>query len=80
MDPRHIKANPVLGLPSAVAALGSLDEAQREGLRTVLLAIQAEARPLADKSWTRGKGPMAVYWKAVGVYAGHIARATRRVG
>lgn len=29
--------------------------------------------------WGRHKAPMALYWKVVGVYAGHIARALRPV-
>lgn len=40
------------------------------------LATQAHAK--AETSWRQRKGPMAAYWRAVGVYARHTARATRK--
>jgi hypothetical protein len=40
--------------------------------------ITFDARRRAQDSWRRNKGPMAVYWKAVGAYAWHIRRALRR--
>lgn len=70
--------NPILALPDAVAALETLDPAQREALRLVLLAIRADAHDRAEKCWRKHKAPMAAYWKAAGVYAGHIARALRK--
>lgn len=73
---RPIVRNPVLGLAS-MAAVHDLDPECRRALAGVLLEIRAEARVKADTSWRTGKGPMAAYWKAVSVYAGHIARATR---
>jgi hypothetical protein len=45
----------------------------------VLLAIAADARGRADESWRKHKGPMAAYWKAASVYAGHIAKAIRAI-
>jgi hypothetical protein len=69
--------NPILGLPDARAALAELEPAQAEALARVLLAIQIDARARADESWRRHKGPMAAYWKAAGVYCGHIAKAIR---
>lgn len=69
--------NPILALPDAVAALETLDGAQRAALRVVLLAIRADAHERAEKCWRKHKAPMAAYWKAAGVYAGHIARALR---
>lgn len=69
--------NPILALPDAVAALETLDPAQREALRVVLLAIRADAHDRAEKCWRKHKAPMAAYWKAAGVYCGHIARALR---
>ncbi len=65
--------NPVLALPAA-RKLDSLSDDSRAILRVLLLEIQADARLRADESWRRHKAPMALYWKAVGVYAGHIAR------
>ena len=49
----------------------------RDALRDALLALRADALDRAEASWTRHKGPMALYWKVVGVYAGHLARALR---
>ena len=77
LDARLVKANPVLGLAGAREALSRLSARELAAVADVLVAIQAEARQLADKSWSTGKGPMAAYWRAVGVYCGHIARATR---
>jgi hypothetical protein len=68
--------NPVLALPSA-AALADLPPDARAALRAVLLDIRADSRARADDSWRRSKAPMAAYWKAVSVYAGHIARTLR---
>lgn len=68
--------NPVLGLPSAYR-LQQLTPHEKDALRAVLLDIRSEARTKADESWRRSKGPMAAYWKAVGTYAGHLARALR---
>jgi hypothetical protein len=68
--------NPVLGLP-AINALRNLDPAAQEALRLVLLDLQRDARRRAEKSWQTHKPPLAAYWSAVGVYAGHIARTLR---
>lgn len=68
--------NPVLGLAS-MAAILELEPECRAALAGVLLELRAEAQAKADESWRRHKAPMAAYWKAVAVYAGHIARATR---
>lgn len=68
--------NPVLGLPG-IDELRALPAECREPLRQVLMGIRADAQVKAQVSWRKNKGPMAAYWKAVGVYAGHIARAIR---
>lgn len=65
--------NPVLRLPAA-QRISALPLEAREVLRTLLLELSADARSRADYSWRRHKAPMAVYWKAVSVYARHIAR------
>lgn len=49
----------------------------RDALRDALLALRADALDRAQASWARHKAPMALYWKVVGVYAGHLARALR---
>lgn len=66
--------NPVLGLPAA-ARLSELPPEARDALRAVLADLRADSRARADDCWARHKAPMAAYWKAVSVYAGHIARA-----
>lgn len=65
--------NPVLALPGAKLLLALPPEC-RAALRSCLLDLKADARGRADKCWLKHKGPMAVYWKAVSVYAGHLAR------
>jgi hypothetical protein len=69
--------NPVLALPG-VAALRALDPSTRAAIAAAMRTIQADARERADKRWKTHKAPMALYWKAVGAYAGHLARALSR--
>ncbi len=69
--------NPVLVLPG-MAALMNLPAPIREGFAVVPLDLAADARSRAVKAWASRKGPMAVYWQAVAVYAKHTARALRR--
>ncbi len=71
--------NPVLALPGA-RLLVALPPECRAALRATLLDLKADARERADKCWFKHKGPMAVYWKAVSVYAGHIARVLADTG
>ncbi len=68
--------NPILALPGT-ARLLQLDPHTRALLRAILLDLAADARTRAEESWRRHKAPMAVYWKAVSVYAGHLARVLR---
>lgn len=72
---RHSE-NPVLDLPT-IAKLRALPESVRLPLRDLLRELALDARGRAEESWRRHKGPMAVYWRAVSVYAGHTARALR---
>lgn len=67
-------ANPVLDLPSA-ADLAKLPPDARHALAAVLRDLGRDAEDRAEKSWRTRKGPMAAYWRSVGVYARHIARA-----
>lgn len=69
--------NPLLALPAMEALLG-LPEEQRRALAAVLVELGTQAHAKAELSWRQRKGPMAAYWRAVGVYAGHTARAIRR--
>lgn len=67
--------NPIFALPGIRETLGGLAPGARAALRGVLVGIQVDAAARAAESWRKHKAPMACYWKAVGVYAGHIARA-----
>lgn len=68
--------NPLLALPSMQAIL-ALDPASRAAMRGLLREIAVDARGRAEKCWRTHKAPMAAYWKAVAVYAGHTARALK---
>ena len=57
------------------ARFASLPAPAREALRTALLDLRSDALARAEAQWRRHKAPMALYWKVVGVYAGHLARA-----
>ncbi len=79
MNARSTRAevrNPILALPS-VRALQALDPHTRALLSALLQDLQRDARSRAQKSWDTHKPPLAAYWAAVGVYAGHVARAVR---
>ncbi len=54
--------------------LENLPPPAREALRQCLLDLRKEARIRAEYQWRRHKAPMAAYYKAISVYAGHIAR------
>jgi hypothetical protein len=68
--------NPIIGLP-AFAKLDALPPEAKEALRAILGDIALDARGRADKCWRTHKAPMAAYWKACSVYAGHIRRAIK---
>lgn len=71
---RPVVRNPVLALPAA-GRLAQLPASARDALADVLRDLSKDARERADKAWRTHKGPMAAYWRAVSVYARHIARA-----
>ena len=66
--------NPILALRS-VARFRALHPDVRHALQEILLDIQSDARLRAEKCWRSHKPPLAAYWAACGVYAGHIARS-----
>jgi hypothetical protein len=68
--------NPVLSLPSAERLLALSPEA-RKAVAECLRDLAKDARERAQRSWRQNKGPMAVYWKAVGAYATHLYRVVR---
>jgi hypothetical protein len=69
--------NPVLALPAS-ARLLALPADSRSALRAVLLDLRDDARARAAECWKKHKAPMACYWKAVSVYANHLARVLAR--
>lgn len=68
--------NPLLKLPGARLLLNLPPEA-KAALRAVLLDLRRDAQLNADKCWRKHKAPMAAYWKAVAVYAGHLSRCLK---
>lgn len=74
----RIVANPIFGLPSASALLSRLTSSESRALATTLEELRADCRERAEESWRRNKGPIAAYWKACGVYAGHIAKVLKK--
>jgi hypothetical protein len=68
--------NPLLALPAAQRVM-ALPPETRAALRGLLLEIRADAQVRAAECWRKHKAPMACYWKAVAVYAGHAARLAR---
>jgi len=46
-------------------------------LKTTLNLLRADALAKANHCWKKHKAPMALYWKVVGVYAGHLAKAIK---
>lgn len=75
-SPPDIVRNPVLALPSAQRILKQPTERRTE-LAILLRELSADARQRAQKCWRQNKGPMAVYWKAVGAYSTHLHRVVR---
>lgn len=68
--------NPVLALPAA-ERITRLPWKTRAVLAELLVDLADDARERAQECWRRHKAPMAAYWKAVSVYARHIARVLR---
>lgn len=71
-----IVSNPLLSLQSA-GGIQSLPAEAKAALRALLLELRREAAEKAQANWKRNKGMSAAYWKAVSIYAGHIARLAR---
>lgn len=69
--------NPLLAVPGVVEALAEIPSDSRLGLRKALLAMRADFQARAQKSWRTHKAPMALYYKCLAVYTGHIARLLR---
>lgn len=65
--------NPILRLPAAKSIL-ALPVETRRPLGLLLRELADQAADQANASWKSNKGIMAAYWKAVSVYAKHLAR------
>lgn len=65
--------NPVLRL-AAAKGIVALPIEQRRPLGILLRQLADQANEQAEVSWGQKKGIMAAYWKAVSVYAKHLAR------
>lgn len=55
----------------------SLPVDSRRALKMALNALRKDALIRAEYCWKRHKAPMALYWKVIGVYSGHLARAIK---
>lgn len=54
-----------------------LPDDSKRALRKALRELRRDALARAQHQWEKHKAPMAFYWKVVGVYAGHLARAIK---
>lgn len=68
--------NPLLRLESA-QRIKTLPSDSRAALGELCTEIAQDSRRRAEECWQKHKAPMAAYWKAVAVYAGHVKRLTR---
>lgn len=59
------------------ARFDALPADSRAALRGALLDLRKDAAARAQYCWRKHKAPMALYWKVVSVYCGHLARALR---
>ncbi|MBR8426373.1 MULTISPECIES: hypothetical protein [Burkholderia cepacia complex] len=69
--------NPLLKLPAG-QALQRLPAELRAPLEAVLRELREQANAEAKNAWSRRKGPIAAYWRAVSTYARHTAHALRK--
>lgn len=70
--------NPILELPAMQRLLREITPGARVQLEAVLRELGEEADRRAEDSWKHRKGPMAAYWRAVGVYARYTARGLKQ--
>lgn len=69
--------NPLLDLPAGQALL-SLPPPERARIEAVMRELRDQANREAEVAWSRRKGPMAAYWRAVATYARHVAHAVSK--
>lgn len=57
------------------ARFNSLPIESRRQLKAALWDLHRDSAIRADAQWKKHKAPMALYWRVVSVYSGHLARA-----
>jgi len=60
-----------------LAIFNALSLESRKALKSALQDLHEDSLRKANYSWTKHKAPMALYWKVVGVYAGHLAKSIK---
>ena len=53
----------------------ALPSDSKKALKSALQALRLSALAKSQYCWKKHKAPLALYWKVVGVYAGHLSRA-----
>lgn len=53
----------------------ALPDDSKAALKKALVELRKDSLKKADHSWKKHKAPMALYWKVVGVYSGHLSRS-----
>ena len=59
------------------ARFDTLPEDSRAALRSALLDLRADCAVKSEYMWHKRKAIMAVYYRTLSVYAGHLARTVR---
>lgn len=59
------------------AEFSKLSPDSKSALSNALIALRYDALERSKHCWQKHKAPMALYWKVVGVYAGHLARCLK---
>lgn len=54
-----------------------LTSESKTALKEALMSLRSDALLKSQYCWKKHKAPMALYWKVVGVYAGHLARSIK---
>lgn len=55
----------------------ALPKDSKDALRHALSELRKDSLAKANHCWKKHKAPMALYWKVVGVYSGHISKAIK---
>lgn len=59
------------------AIFDQLPPDSRAQLKKALQELRTDALEKSNHCWKKHKAPMALYWKVIGVYAGHISRSIK---